>query len=452
MRPDDGLGDEEPQAEAVAAPDLLPARFERMEDAGQHVGGNLPLVVHLGDNQFLAGVDLHLDRRARRTVLDGVAHQVRDRLRQPVRVPLADRLALTAKLEGVLFRDAVELVEDLAADRAQIGASGGEGNAGALPLAGEVQQIAHDVRDPLRSAQHALGGALHDGGFGRLQERRRGARDGVQRIADVVADDGDDPLLEIAGRGELLLTSAVAGFLGPAPVVDVHAASDEAREVARLVVEGSAAIEDPPVFAVVAAEPVFHLERLATMEMIQVVFHAAFDVFRMDALRPAVSDLLGERTAGELEPGIVEVVALRVERRAPDHDGRVLDEEPVFGRAQWTGHDVSLDVVSRVNHMRRGAPTLAGGDEQGHFSTASASTATSPLLSVDHSRTGPPAGSGSPSRSNGEMSNVGRSALKVKAEGLASGRRRRSRSRSSVAMSGPCTTRPGYPSCSVAYR
>src|SRR3954467_10843916 len=175
MRPDDGLGDEEPQAEAVAAPDLLPARFEWMEDAGQHVGGNLPLVVHLGDNQFLAGVDLHLDGRARRTVLDGVAHQVRDRLRQPVRVPLADRLALAAKLESVLFRNAVELVEDLPADRAQIGASGGEGNAGALPLAGEVQQIADDVPDPLRAAQHPLRGAFPDGGFRRLQARRAGA-------------------------------------------------------------------------------------------------------------------------------------------------------------------------------------------------------------------------------------------------------------------------------------
>jgi len=43
-------------------------------------------------------------------------------------------------------------------------------------------------------------------------------------------------------------------------------------------------------------------------------------------------------------------------------------------------------------------------EERAHFKTASASTATSPALSVDHSRTRLPSGSGSPSIANGEMS------------------------------------------------
>jgi len=70
----------------------------------------------------------------------------------------------------------------------------------------------------------------------------------------------------------------------------------------------------------VAAEPILHLERLAPREMIEVVLHAAIEIFGVHALGPTVAHLLGERAAGELEPGVVEVVALRVERRPPDHD------------------------------------------------------------------------------------------------------------------------------------
>ena len=72
--------------------------------------------MHLGDDGVFAGVDLHLDRRARRTVLDGIADQIRDRLRETVRVPIADRFPLAAQLQRAVLGRRVEFVEDLAAD------------------------------------------------------------------------------------------------------------------------------------------------------------------------------------------------------------------------------------------------------------------------------------------------------------------------------------------------
>ena len=60
-----------------------------------------------------------------------------------------------------------------------------------------------------------------------------------------------------------LLAVAQLG-LGVAAVGDVEAGADVARELAVRVVDGAAGVDDPAVFAVVAAQPVFHLEGVRT--------------------------------------------------------------------------------------------------------------------------------------------------------------------------------------------
>src|SRR5207237_9042137 len=66
--------------------------------------------------------------------------------------------------------------------------------------------------------------------------------------------------------------------------------------------------------------------------------------------------------------------------------------------------DAEVDPVVRDQPSEPFGESLDLEERRGHFKTASASTATSPALSVDQSRTRLPSGSGSPSIANGEMS------------------------------------------------
>ena len=73
-------------------------------------------------------------------------------------------------------------------------------------------------------------------------------------------------------------------------------------------------------------------EGLSPVKVIQVVRHAPIEIVRVHAFGPAVALLLFDGAAGEGEPRFVEVVALGIESGAPDHDRRMLYQEPVFRR------------------------------------------------------------------------------------------------------------------------
>ena len=80
----------------------------------------------------------------------------------------------------------------------------------------------------------------------------------------------------------------------------------------------------------------------APVEVVEVELDAALEVVGVHAFGPAVAHLLLERAPGEREPGLVEVVALRVEAGAPDHDRRVLDQQAVFRWSQRSTHGRAL--------------------------------------------------------------------------------------------------------------
>jgi hypothetical protein len=79
--------------------------------------------------------------------------------------------------------------------------------------------------------------------------------------------------------------------LSPTAIVNVDTAADETRERSKVVCKGNASIEDPAIHAVVAAQPVLHLERFAAVKMIEVMRNAAFEIVPMHALGPAVAQL-----------------------------------------------------------------------------------------------------------------------------------------------------------------
>src|SRR5262245_65897224 len=99
----------------------------------------------------------------------------------------------------------------------------------------------------------------------------RGEQDRAKRIADVVADDRKNPLLEVLRKGQLFLIVLLLRFMRPAPLVDVDAAANEARKGSAVVREGNTAIEKPAVNAVVPAQPIRHFKRLAPFEMVEIV-------------------------------------------------------------------------------------------------------------------------------------------------------------------------------------
>ena len=109
-----------------------------------------------------------------------------------------------------------------------------------------------------------------------------------------MADNGENPPLEIACERELLLIVLLLSLLSLAAIVNVYAAANETRERARVVRKGNASIEDPAVHAVVAAEAVLHFERFAAVKMVKVMRDAALEIIPMYALGPAVTHLLLE--------------------------------------------------------------------------------------------------------------------------------------------------------------
>ena len=164
----------------------------------------------------------------------------------------------------------------------------------------------------------------------------------------------DHALAHRRQQGAHVLLAVAQLGLGVAAVGDVEAGADVAGELAVAGVHRAAGVDDPAVLAVVAAQPVFHLEGGAHREVLEVGAHAAVEVFAVNAPRPAVTLFFGEAAAGEVEPGLVEVVAPGVDAGAPDERGEVLEQ----------GHRKVPRVVTgrgeRSVHVRRRGATRLG--------------------------------------------------------------------------------------------
>src|SRR3954469_854553 len=93
----DRVGDVEPEAQALTAAAVVPARTERLEDPRQHRLGNASLVVDLDGDRLPVSREPHVHRRARLAMLYRVRGQVRDRLEDPILVPRAAAIRLAVE-------------------------------------------------------------------------------------------------------------------------------------------------------------------------------------------------------------------------------------------------------------------------------------------------------------------------------------------------------------------
>src|ERR1700758_1614844 len=93
------------------------------------------------------------------------------------------------------------------------------------------------------------------------------------------------------------------------PLGNVYARSYVAGKRTVRIQSGHAYIEEPAVLPVVPLKAILHLERVPEVESFLVGIHAMPEVFRVHLLCPAVAQFCLKRSACELQPRLVEVVA-----------------------------------------------------------------------------------------------------------------------------------------------
>jgi hypothetical protein len=168
-------------------------------------------------------------------------------------VPTAAAVSVAIECNLVVPRDRCQLIDDLLAYRAQVGRFGSDSNAGAISLSRQIEEIFDDVLNAVHGAFDDLC-LLPDetGRIGDVPQPMLSDPDRMKWIADVMADDRENPLLEVARESKLFLVACSLGFLGLTALVDVHTAADEACECIRLIGKRNPTVEDPSVRAVVA--------------------------------------------------------------------------------------------------------------------------------------------------------------------------------------------------------
>ena len=153
------------------------------------------------------------------------------------------------------------------------------------------------------------------------------------------------------------------------PVRHVVADPDVAGEIAVQVAEGPPHVEDPAVYPGIVAQPVLGLEMPAGPEGVEIGGPAEGHIVRVYPRHPAVAFFLLQGAAGEVEPGLVEIIAARVGPRAPDQRRKGLEQGQVeiAGALQvLLGLLESGDVPDRFNGGDHLAPVVVdrGGVEQ----------------------------------------------------------------------------------------
>src|SRR6185295_7258320 len=102
-------------------------------------------------------------------------------------------------------------------------------------------------------------------------------------------------------------------------VRDIHAGADIAGKDFVGRVSRDTIVYNPAILAISTPESILHFERLAGIKRRCVDGQTVAEVFRMDALSPAVAQLLLHTSPSEIQPAFVEVFALFSGIGHPDH-------------------------------------------------------------------------------------------------------------------------------------
>src|SRR5215470_9074654 len=111
-------------------------------------------------------------------------------------------------------------------------------------------------------------------------------------------------------------------------VCNINANPDVPRKGPILIKSWHADIENPAILSPVMTQPILHLELLSLIKRLSIGIEAPLQVVGMNALRPTVSKLLFQRSSGEIQPRLVEVVAELIVARHPDQHRSGICNQP----------------------------------------------------------------------------------------------------------------------------
>src|SRR5215471_3906037 len=98
---------------------------------------------------------------------------------------------------------------------------------------------------------------------------------------------------------------------------DIHTSSNVSAKSAVRTKMRNSDVRHVTIFTVVAAEPIFHVERLSGVKCSRVGLKRHVDIVGVYAVYPAVAEVLLQRSSGKLEPGFIDKCAGLVGSRRP---------------------------------------------------------------------------------------------------------------------------------------
>src|SRR5271157_1298975 len=135
----------------------------------------------------------------------------------------------------------------------------------------------------------------------RLLQQVDSRLDRSQGVAKLMRQDSQKLFLAAVGLPQLLLD--------PLSVGDVNTRADVPGENAIWGEPWNPVVQDPAVFAVVPPQPVLHCKRSASLQCRDIGLQASLQVIGVDALGPALAQLLLDGPSSEVEPLLVKVIA-----------------------------------------------------------------------------------------------------------------------------------------------
>jgi hypothetical protein len=125
--------------------------------------------------------------------------------------------------------------------------------------------------------------------------------------------------------------------LGLDSVCNIDATAYIAPKLTVLAKERRSGVKDPPIILIMALQAILHLKWLPLLECVHVRGKALLQIITMNALSPSISALLFQAASSELEPAVVEVIALSGRIGTPNHDRRLLHQSLIFVSGKSVG-------------------------------------------------------------------------------------------------------------------
>ncbi|HEU4579628.1 MAG TPA: hypothetical protein VFS67_15325 [Polyangiaceae bacterium] len=290
----------------IAAPEGVEQRVVKM------IRDRRPIVVHRDADRLLLRGRCHADAAGASAVHDGIPDQIGEDLLQPVHIP-APRQGRALQLDHCARMSRPQLVDRRAQDRAQIARLRLHLDAAREATARQIENLLDHARHPARARVDAVQNTQARRIRGALPQDAEPHVHGSERIAQVMAQNGQETLLELLNASLLLQRGVLRGERAQ-PLLCVPALGQVARHLREadqrtfgmterrdhdVRPEPRAILPDAPALALEASLALGHLQlRVADRFPVDLRRIEHREVLADDLLREIPLDALGPRVPG----------------------------------------------------------------------------------------------------------------------------------------------------------